>query len=117
MCSAFRAEPASLQSSEQRPGSECALERGHHAVAREGVLVAEKAHDPIDIASLGVDTIVVAHVGLEIDLSKPNELRSKHIADLRRHLVDRAEALDERDGLLRSDPFDAGMEVCADQQA
>src|ERR1051325_10424027 len=87
--------------SKQLPRAERAVERGHHAVALERVLVAHEADDPVDIAAPRRQVVVIAHLRLKVNLPQPIEVVAKRISNLRRHPIDRTVTLHERQRLLR----------------
>ena len=61
---------------------ERAIERGHHTVALERVLVAQKS-DPFDIATSRRKVVVVTHLWLEVNLPRPIQLWAECIPNLR----------------------------------
>ena len=81
------------------------------------MLVTHEADNPIDIATPRLQVVVITHVGLDVNLSDPIEVRAECIPNLRRHLLYRAVTLHERQRLLRPDALDAWMKVGPHEQA
>ena len=103
--------------SPQRSVAKRALDRGVDALARELPLFTQEPDDAVDIRLDRIDVERVADIGLQVDaphgvqrLGVPSRL-----PDLVRHALDASVRLHERQRLLRSDPFDAVVEIGADE--
>src|SRR4029450_8543695 len=73
--------------SEQLPRPERAVERSHHTIPLERVLVTHEADDPIDIATLRCKVVVITHLRLDEDETQPIELGAEAIGNLPPHLL------------------------------